>query len=211
MLRKLFHILAAASVMVGCNTALLENAGEVGYLSVDFSCGDSTKAAEIDLSGYSVSIKGKTLDFSLESTCGELPAVVELVPGDYEISVSSPNAAPAVFDTPIYSSFTEFSITKGITVSLTMLLGNVSVIVKKSDQFNASTVRQCSVVVGNEYGELTWNLDDITSERKGYFRPSDFLTIHAEGTTSSGVRFEFDDTLLGVETGDLHIITMGTI
>lgn len=209
MLRKLFHILAAASVLVGCNTALLDNTGEVGYLAVDFSCDDSTKAAEIDLSGYSVSIKGQTLDFSLESTCGELPAVLELVPGDYEISVSSPNEASAVFDTPIYSSFEEFTIVTDVTLSLSMVLKNVQVTFLTSPTFDSSTVESCSVTVSNGEDSLTWALTDIENNRSGYFMSASVLYISLEGMAKNGNPLKYDDVISDVMLSEHYRITLG--
>lgn len=209
MLRKLFHILAAASVMVGCNTAHLENSEEVGWLAVDFSCGDDTKAGEIDLSGYSVSIKGNApLDYSLESTCGELPAVLDLKPGDYEISVSSPNAAQAAF-TPIYSSSEDFTIEAGKTKSLSVVLTNVQITLLPSSTFNSDTVALCSVTVSNGESELTWNLDDVTEEKTGFFKNASVLYISLEGKAMNGNDLKYDSAIYDVKQSEHYKITLG--
>ena len=201
--------MAAASVMVGCNTAHLENSTEVGWLAVDFSYGDETKAGDIDLSGYSVSIKGNApLDYSLESTCGELPAVLELKPGDYEISVSSPNAAQAAF-TPIYSSSKDFTISAGQTRSVSLLLSNVQVSFQTSDSFNADTVDSCLIVVSNGEDELTWSLDDVLDGRTGYFTGASKLYIHLEGTARNSVALRYDDVIYDVRQSEHYRITLG--
>lgn len=217
MFRKLFHILATASVLVGCSTAAIEEAKTVGYLAVGFSCGENelTKAGDESVADYPVEIRSIASDessqpYELISTCGELPAVLELEPGGYTITVSSPNAAPAAFDTPIYSSSKDFTIRTGVTVSMTLLLQNVAVTVLASEAFLADA-EECTVTVGNEYGMLTWSLTDVTSKRTGYFTPSSFLTIHAEGKTKAGVPFEYSDTIWDVKPSEHHNITMGKL
>jgi hypothetical protein len=58
MLRKLLYILASACLLTGCDASLREETGEVGWLSVDFSCSDDVKAGEAGFSAYSVAITG---------------------------------------------------------------------------------------------------------------------------------------------------------
>ncbi|MBP3563346.1 MAG: DUF4493 domain-containing protein [Bacteroidales bacterium] len=209
MFRKLLHILAAAYVLVGCDTALLENAGVSGWLAVDLSCGDDTKAGGSAFAGYPVSINGKTLDYSLESTCGELPALLELAPGGYEIHVSSPNAAPAAFDTPIYSSSEDFTIEAGKTSSVSVVLSTVQVTLLPSSTFNTSTVASCSVTVSNGEASLTWNLADVAAERTGYFKEASVLYISLEGVAKNGNVLKFNSAIYDVAPSDHHRITLG--
>ena len=209
MLRKLFHILAAASVLAGCNPAVLDDVAETGWLVVDFSCFDDVRAGETDLSDYTVVINGVSSDYSLESICGELPAVLELLPGDYEISVSSPDAAPAMFDTPIYSSSEEFTIVAGKTRSVSLLLSNVQVTMIESSSFNASTVKSCSITVSNGYASLTWSLGDVAGGRTGYFADASVLYINLEGEAMNGTALSYSDVIYDVERSQHHRITLG--
>jgi hypothetical protein len=209
MFRKLLYILAAASLLVGCEVSLREDVAQVGWLAVDFSCNDDVKAGETDLSAYSVSITGSSLEYTLRTTCGELPDLLELKPGEYAISVSSPGEASAAFDEPIYSSSKDFTISAGQTRSVSLLLSNVQVSFQTSDSFNADTVASCLIAVSNGEDELTWSLDDVLDGRTGYFTGASKLYIHLEGTARNGVALRYDDVIYDVRQSEHYRITLG--
>ena len=209
MLRKLLYILAAASLLAGCDASLREDVCETGWLAVDFSCNDDVKAGETDLSRYSVSITGYSLEYALRTTCGELPDLLELKPGDYTISVSAPGEASAAFDVPIYSSSKDFTISAGQTSSVSLLLSNVQVSFKTSASFNADTVASCLIAVGNGEDELTWSLDDVLDGRTGYFTGASKLYIHLEGTSRNGAALRYDDVIYDVRQSEHYRITLG--
>ena len=209
MLRKLLYILAAASLLAGCDASLREDVCETGWLAVDFSCNDDVKAGETDLSRYSVSITGYSLEYALRTTCGELPDLLELKPGDYTISVSAPGEASAAFDVPIYSSSKDFTISAGQTSSVSLLLSNVQVSFKTSASFNADTVASCLIAVSNGEDELTWSLDDVHNERVGYFTGASKLYIHLEGIARNGAALRYDDVIYDVRQSEHYRITLG--
>lgn len=209
MLRKLLYILASACLLTGCDASLREETGEVGWLSVDFSCSDDVKAGEAGFSAYSVAITGVSLEYSMRTTCGEMPAVLELKPGDYSISVSSPGGASAAFDVPIYSSSKEFTITAGQTRSVSLLLSNVQVSFLISETFNSDTVASCAITVSNGDAELTWSLDDVLNGRSGYFTGASRLYIHLEGTARNGVALKYNDVIYDVRQSEHYRITLG--
>ena len=209
MFRKLLYILAAASLLAGCDASLREDVCETGWLAVDFSCNDDVKAGETDLSRYSVSITGYSLEYALRTTCGELPDLLELKPGDYTISVSAPGEASAAFDVPIYSSSKDFTISAGQTSSVSLLLSNVQVSFKTSASFNADTVASCLIAVSNGEDELTWSLDDVLDRRTGYFTGASKLYIHLEGIARNGAALRYDDVIYDVRQSEHYRITLG--
>ena len=202
--------MATASVLVGCNATLIDDAGEVGWLMIGFSGGDeSTKVGTADYSSYIVTMAGPS-QYTLESTYGELPTVLELEPGDYTITVSTPGEAMAAF-TPIYSSSKNFTIEAGKTSSVTLLLANVAVTLLPSDTFNRDTVESCEAVVSYEGHDLKWTLDDILNGRTGYFIGSaSTVRISLEGLAKKdGKKLEYHQTIHDIEVPVNLKVTLG--
>ena len=209
MFRKLLHILTAAYVLVGCNTILPEHSAEVGWLVVDFSCSDETKTGYPEFSAYNVSIKGISVDYIKECTLGDLPEILELVPGDYNISLSSTDHGPAVFDVPIYSSSVDFTIEADATRSVSMILSNVQVTLSASETFNIDTVESCTVTVSDGDASLIWSFEDLLKGRTGYFTGASVLYIELEGRAKNGNMLKYNDIIYDVKPSQHHRITFG--
>lgn len=210
MTRKLLNILATAFVLAGCSTEVLETPGTVGYLVVDLYQDGSlaTKAWASDLLEYDIVISGPD---NVACKCADLPPVLELEPGLYTISASSPDKAPAAFSQPIYGSSVNFEIKGGETKSVKLIctMQNVKVTVNPSAAFKAQ-VTSYTVTVDNGEGRLTWTQADVDEGKEGFFTVAP-LSVSMRGISQTGVSLSYDGLISEVDPADHHIISFDSL
>lgn len=205
MIRKLFNILTAVLVLSGCAAEIDQASDGVGYLVLDLSClADDTKSLQTDPSDFDIAITGQQDIFC---KCADLPGIIELEPGMYSISASSPGQEPAAFDQPMFGGNTSFEIRKGETASVKLIcpMLNMKVTVKPSAAF-LSQVSSYTVTVSNGYGELVWTEADVQDGRAGYFTVAP-LQVNLTGVSVAGVALSYDGMISEVEASDHHIIS----
>lgn len=210
MTRKLFNLLITAFVLAGCAAEVVGTPETIGYLVVDLSQGEGliTKVSDEDMMEYDIVITGPD---NLTCKCAELPSVLELEPGSYTISASSPGCEPAAFSQPIYASSTGFDIREGETTSVKLIctMQNVKVTVNPSAAFKAQ-VKSYSVTVDNGEGRLTWTQADVDEGKEGFFTVAP-LFVSMRGLSQTGVSLSYDGIIRDVEATDHHIISFDSL
>lgn len=209
MIRKLLYILAIALLSAGCASEMADSPKEVGYLvvSIDWDSHDMTKAAEVDMSEFDIIISGQE---EISCKCAELPEILELSPGAYSISVSSPGQEPAAFDQPMYGGHTTFDIKNGQTSSVKLICSmlNMKVTVNPSTAFT-SQVKTYEVTVDNGYGKLIWTKADVDDGKAGYFTVAP-LSVSLTGVSLGDAALSYYGLISDVEASDHHIISFDT-
>ena len=177
-MKKIFiTIMAAAAVLTGCNTVLIESAG-VGQLSVELSASDEYNAqtrasVNEDKNSFKIEILNKA-DGSVAKSYqryADMPQVIELLSGSYTIKATSPNLLPAAFDQPIYGTSHDFVVKVGEVTSekLVCTLQNVKVSFTLSEAFQRElSTYTISVSNGDAAAnQLYWT--NVPSEVEGQY------------------------------------------
>lgn len=141
----------------------------------------SGNAPEVDEGNFDVVITKKTGEPYRTFKLGEMPEVLEMIPGNYVISVTSPDRLPAGWEQPVYGTEREFVVVRNSITPLELrcTIQNVKVSVNCSDKFLAE-VTDYSIIVSNGTGSLTWNEAEVTEGQTGWFEPST-LTVFISG------------------------------
>lgn len=223
--------MAAAAVLTGCNTEVIEHKG-TGTLKVDLSCRSGlneveTKATDDEIINDLVIDIQRPYDnwtVKYEPFSSIRGKVVELGSGDYILTASSPAKEHAAFEQPIYQGSKDFKILTGQVTTLDVIcrIQNMKVTVNLSDNF-VKELSGYTVTVGNGKGNLNWNktaeTDDFkpvyldgqtyfTGKRSGWFTAAP-LTITIDGHRS------IDNTMASatliideVNPADHHIVNI---
>lgn len=226
-----FSIIAAAAVLSGCNTMVIEQKGS-GSLAIDLSCNSAlneveTKATDDEIiNNLVIDIRRPFDNWSVKynpfsSIRGK---VVELGSGEYTLTASSPSKEHAAFEQPIYEGAKDFNILTGqvTTVDVICTITNAKVTVNLSSNF-VEELAHYTVTVTNGRGTLMWNKtaqdDDFkpvaidgmtyfTGNETGWFTPS-YLTVRIDGhraidNTSASAELLIEE----VNPADHHILNI---
>ena len=159
-------LMAAAMVIAGCKEKPIETLPSGLQLRVSAdgtSVGKVVKSeASIDVNAFVISIEKKDGKMSKTCTYAELPALVELSPGEYSVNVSSPSENALGWETPVYGGTKDFEIVEGTVtpIDLVCTLQNMKNSVYCS-QHLVNELKTYEVKVANEDGSLVWSADEV--------------------------------------------------
>ena len=193
-------IIAAAAVLTGCNTVLIESEG-VGHLSLELTASDeyvaTSKAdgANENVNEFVITIKNKADGSIVKSYArfADMPQVIDLMSGAYTIEASSPATLPAAFNQPIYGTSHDFTVKIGEVSAerLICTLQNVKVTFSLTEAFTREldtytiSVSNGDAVANTLYWtnvptELEGQYTTKTIATAGYFHAAP-LTIRVDG------------------------------
>ncbi len=233
MKRILYFIIAAAAILAGCNTEIIVY--EASGVSFDLECktdytpvvtvADSKASSDDDIiNALSIDIErqddGWKKKYAPYSTVRG--TVIELAPGSYNLTASSPEKKDAAFDQPIFEGTTEFEIMTGRITELetiTCEIRNTMVTICLSENF-VNSLSAYTVTVSNGKGNLSWNknpeVDDFeptvekgktvyVGTKAGYFTPSS-LTVTVHGILGEGFEARTTKIIADVNAAEHHKI-----
>ena len=158
--------MAAAMVIAGCKEKPIETlpSGLQLRVSADGTSVDKVVKSEasIDVNAFVISIEKKDGKMSKTCTYAELPALLELSPGEYSVNVSSPSENALGWETPVYGGTKDFEIVEGTVtpIDLVCTLQNMKNSVYCS-QHLVNELKTYEVKVANEDGSLVWSADEV--------------------------------------------------
>lgn len=159
-------LMAAAMVIAGCKEKPIETlpSGLQLRVSADGTSVDKVVKSEasIDVNAFVINIEKKDGKMSKTCTYAELPALVELSPGEYSVNVSSPSENALGWETPVYGGTKDFEIVEGTVtpIDLVCTLQNMKNSVYCS-QHLINELTTYEVKVANGDGSLVWSADEV--------------------------------------------------
>lgn len=167
MKRIIYMAMAAAAMMfAGCKENIVEvtKSGLQLTISADDSYVDKVVKSEsaVDFSNFVVSIEKKDGKYSKEWTCAELPSLIELSPGEFTVTVTSPASEPVAWNQPVYGAVKDFTIVEGVVtpVDIVCTLQNMKNSVYCS-QHLVDELTTFQVTVTNPDGHLVWSAEEV--------------------------------------------------
>lgn len=224
MKKILMTILAVAAVLTGCNKHVIEEPGDKGSFSLELSYeGEYATKAEVpqvNIDEFIVVLERQSDGMKNSFTYAELKTQiennggVELTPGHYSITATSPRTEPAAFEQPIFKGSSEFDVHVGkvTSVSLVCTLQNMMVSLVATDGFN-NELSEYDVIVTNGHGSLTWTKDDVVADKPGFFTVAPLhVKVSAKRTIDpDGESLIFEGDIKNVAPKDHHIITLKAV
>lgn len=203
-MKKIFYMAmaVAATVLAGCKENIVEvsKSGLQLTITADDSFVDKVVKSEsaVDFSNFVVSIEKKDGKYTKEWTCAELPALIELAPGEFTVTVASPASEPVAWNQPVYGAVKDFTIVEGVVtpVDIVCTLQNMKNSVYCS-QHLVDELTTFQVTVTHPDGHLVWSADEVgiytqaedgtktivrEPAKQGYF------TVHDLDVTVNGYR-----------------------
>lgn len=167
-MKKIFYMAmaVAATVFAGCKENIVEvsKSGLQLTITADDSYVDKVVKSEsaVDFSNFVVSIEKKDGKYTKEWTCAELPALIELAPGEFTVTVASPASEPVAWNQPVYGAVKDFTIVEGVVtpVDIVCTLQNMKNSVYCS-QHLVDELTTFQVTVTNPDGHLVWSADEV--------------------------------------------------
>ena len=167
-MKKIFYMVmaVAATVLAGCKENIVEvsKSGLQLTITADDSYVDKVVKSEsaVDFSNFVVSIEKKDGKYSNEWTCAELPTLIELAPGEFTVTVASPESEPVAWNQPVYGAVKDFTIVEGVVtpVDIVCTLQNMKNSVYCS-QHLVDELTTFQVTVTNPDGHLVWSADEV--------------------------------------------------
>ena len=233
MKKILLTILAVAAVLTGCKKEVFpERPSGKGTLTLSLGCEkgeyiEVKSATEVDKSNFNITIykledeRGQASDWSKSWVYSEFPEAVELAPGKFKITATSPETRIVGWDAPKYYGETEFTIVEDVVtpVELECTLSNMKVSVKLTDNF-IGELSEYVISVTGDYATgretLEWTQADFTagnqSPKDGYFDVAK-LTVKitgkraVDGTSPIPVTYEIKDG----QARDHHILNIDAV
>lgn len=191
MRKILYFLIITAVAFAGCKKNNNDTEG-TGRLEVKLSSsGDYiTKSDNTEVNNFIVSISKKDGWKQEFEKYGSMPSILDLGPGEYTISASSPIKKEASFDLPIYGASKDFTIRAGevTPLSLVCTLQNMKVTLKPSENFKKE-LSNYTVTITNAASwtspdiadkNLVWNKADVDASKPGYFSVAP-LSIKVDG------------------------------
>ena len=178
-------------------------------------------SSSVNVNEFIVTIGKKDGKFAKSWVYAELPSLVELSTGEYNVTVTSPETEPVAWDQPSYAATKDFAILNGVVTPVDMVctLQNMKNSVYCSQHF-MDQLTNFEVKIANADGVLVWTADEvgvykeeggvktITKEpsRRAYFSVKE-LTINVDGyreldNTTANLKYEIKN----VAARDHHII-----
>ncbi|MBR5103917.1 MAG: DUF4493 domain-containing protein [Bacteroidales bacterium] len=227
-MRKIKYMLfaIAAVALSGCRPQVIESQSGLqlkittdhnGYVDKVVKSGTG-----MDVNTFIVNIARKDGKYSNTWSYAEIPALIELSTGEYNVSVTSPETALVAWDTPVYSGSVDFAIVAGVVTPLEVVctLQNMKNSVYCSQHF-MDRLTDFEVKISNADGHLVWGADEVgiytessngdktivKSPSKHAYFSVEALTVNVDGyreidNTTANLKYEIKD----VAARDHHII-----
>ncbi len=141
----------------------------------------------------------------------DVPSIISIEPGVYNLRANSPGTEPVAWFQPIYrGSSDNVSVSAGRSqnVSIVCKLTNMKVTVKVTDRFISEMQSDFEITVANEDGFLTWNKNAVDNGNSGYYSVKP-LTLDIKAirkTTGDHINHHID--IVKVAAQDHHILTI---
>ncbi len=141
----------------------------------------------------------------------DVPSVISIEPGVYNLYANSPGTAPVAWFQPIYRGSAEnvsVSAGKAQNVSIVCKLANMKVTVRVTDEFVNEMMSDFEITVSNEDGFLTWDKASTEGGYSGYYSVKP-LTLDIKAirkTTGDHISHHLDITEVAAQ--DHHILTI---
>ena len=168
-MKKFTYIALAAAAMMfaGCNEKL-SNEGKAGGLQLNIKAEGTyvdkvVKSSEsVDVNDFVISVEKKDGKYAKSWTYAELPSLVELSSGEYNVTVTSPETDPVAWEQPSYAATKDFAIVNGVVTPVDMIctLQNMKNSVYCSQHF-MDQLSNFNVKIANEDGYLVWTADEV--------------------------------------------------
>ncbi len=215
-------MLAAAAVLTACNKEPQQNSGAAqGGVQLTVKSSDELNvksASDVDIDSFIITFTSvSNPSYQISGVVGEFnegqDGIVYLDPGQYIVTVTSPEDEDAAWEQPIYGGSKEFTIKSEVITEVEVVcsIQNMKVLVRTTDEFKTEFYDYNIVVTGEYDGEdasLTWTEEEIAAEKAGYFKVSD-LTVDIKAVRGSGGTVTAEMTITGCEAADYHVITIG--
>lgn len=205
-------ILSAIVALVGCKKGDVDTMGRVQFsVECDQNLIVKSGVTEADMSTFIITLD--RLDGWQKSfVYSELPEILEMVPGSYTITVTSPNAEPAKFEQPIFGGSAAFEILAGevTPVSVVCSIQNVKVTFKPSADFNKE-LSHYTVTVSNGVNSLIWNKQDILDGKAGYFTVTEeglSISVYGYRVIDDSTPVDFSAYIPKIMSREHHIINL---
>lgn len=163
-------IFAAAAVFVGCNKTVVPYTDEKGKLALTVVSSDDLVDKNVSvksvsqsvIDNFNVVIATKTGETYQSFKVSECPALLDMAPGEYKVTVSSPDQAAAAWEQPIYEGTSDFTVVRNTVskVAVKCAIKNVKVSVKCTENF-INEVQNYNITITTKDGSLTWNESDV--------------------------------------------------
>ena len=207
-MKKYIYIAMAAAAMMfaGCNEPIQEPAptGLQLKISADGTFVDKVvkSSSYVDINEFIVSIQKKDGKFAKTWAYAELPSLVELSSGEYNVTVTSPETELVAWEQPSYAASKDFAIVNGVVTPVDMVctLQNMKNSVYCSQHF-MNQLTNFNVIISNEDGYLVWSAEEVgiytetDGEKTIVKEPSKraYFSVHELAINVSGYR-ELDGT-----------------
>ncbi len=223
MKKILTAMLAAAAILTACNKEPQQNSGAgLGGLQLTVKSSDELtvkSADDVDINSFIITFtNADNSSYQLSYTVEEFNStfddgIISLEPGDFTVSVTSPDTENAAWEQPIYGCTKDFTIKSEVitTLDLVCTIQNMKVLVQTSNEFKTEFYDYNIVVTGEYDGKdasLTWTETEIAAESAGYFKVSD-LIVDIKAVRASGGTVTAEMSITDCEAADYHIITIG--
>lgn len=158
-------LMAAAMMFAGCGKEIVESpAGLQLKVTADGESIDKIVKSEsaIDVNTFEINLEKKDGKVSMSWVYGDMPSLVELSPGEYTVTVSSPSEDALGWETPVYGAVKDFEIVEGIVTPVDVIctLQNMKNSVYCS-QHLIDELTTYEVKVANQDGFLVWSADEV--------------------------------------------------
>lgn len=158
-------LMAAAMMFAGCGKEIVESpAGLQLKVTADGESIDKIVKSEsaIDVNTFEINLEKKDGKVSMSWVYGEMPSLVELSPGEYTVTVSSPSEEVLGWETPVYGAVKDFEIVEGTVTPAEVIctLQNMKNSVYCS-QHLIDELTTYEVKVANQDGFLVWSADEV--------------------------------------------------
>ena len=226
-MKKLIYIAMAAATMLfaGCKEELVEETptGLQLKISAEGTYVDKVvkSSSSVNVNEFIVTIEKKDGKFAKTWTYAELPSLVELSSGEYNVTVTSPDTEAVAWEQPSYAATKDFAIVNGVVTPVDMVctLQNMKNSVYCSEHF-MNQLTNFEVKIANEDGYLVWTAEEvgvysetdgvktITKEpsKRAYFSVKE-LAINVDGYRElDGTTANLTYEIKNVAARDHHII-----
>lgn len=158
-------LMAAAMMFAGCGKEIVESpAGLQLKVTADGESIDKIVKSEsaIDVNTFEINLEKKDGKVSMSWVYGDMPSLVELSPGEYTVTVSSPSEEVLGWETPVYGAVKDFEIVEGTVTPAEVIctLQNMKNSVYCS-QHLIDELTTYEVKVANQDGFLVWSADEV--------------------------------------------------
>lgn len=221
-MRKLFLLLPLfALALVGCNKQRISGGRTAEVVLSLKSDGEFTTIMrssidEVDINLFSVSITNQTgKEVRQWDTYAEVPDVILLEPGIYNITAKSAGDKEVAWNQPIYAGTQEFDVEAGkvYNIDLVCTLANMKVSVICTDAFKNELNEDYNIKVSTDSGFLEWTSEIVEQGENmaGFYLPEP-MTIYIKGTRKlDGSIISHYFTVSDVAARDHHVFTIDVV